>query len=224
MIGLLGPAAPALADSGHWNHDHGRSDGGYSRSGNGDGNNGDNNNGDGNNRDGNGGDSNNGDSGHHHRRHHQDNGTLFVAPNGSSSGSGWSCDDATFSSINAAVAAAAAGGTVVVCPGTYSEDVIVNKALNLMGRDATIDATGLENGVQVVASNVVVDGFTIQNANGEGVLAGVDALTEGPLLPATGPVLTDVTVSNNAVINNDKGFHTTSARAGSCCLRTLRTR
>ena len=43
------------------------------------------------------------------------------------------------------------------------------------------------------------DGFTIENANGEGVLAGVDALTDAGQLPAAGPVLSDVTVSNNLV-------------------------
>jgi parallel beta-helix repeat protein len=158
---------------------------------------------DGNSSDGRGGDS---DHGHQHQ---DQNGTLFVSPQGSSTNSGWSCDDATFTSINAAVTAAPTGGTVVVCEGTYAEDVLVTKALTLTGSDATIDATGLEDGIQVVASNVRVDGFTAENANGEGVLVGVDALTDAGLLPAAGPVLSDVTIENVSAINNNKGFNGT---------------
>lgn len=38
-----------------------------------------------------------------------------------------------FSSIQAAVNAASAGGTVLVCPGTYPEQVLINKALTVKG-------------------------------------------------------------------------------------------
>ena len=127
---------------------------------------------------------------------------------------GTSCDSATFSSINAAVTAAPTGGTVIVCPGTYMEDVLVNKALTLKGEDATIDATDLENGMQVVASDVTVEGFTIENANGEGVLVGIDALTDAGLLSSSGPVLSDVTVQDDEANNNDKGFNGTES--GNC--------
>jgi len=151
-----------------------------------------------------------GDSDHGHHHHDRDhNGTLFVSPQGSPTNSGWSCDSATFTSINAAVTAAPAGGTVVVCAGTYKEDVLVNKSLTLTGQNAIIDATGLENGIQVVASDVWVNGFTTENANGEGVLAGVDALTDAALLPAAGPVLSNVNIADVTAINNDKGFNGT---------------
>src|SRR5581483_11223699 len=50
-------------------------------------------------------------------------GTLYVSPTGSPTAAGTSCGTATFSHIGAAVAAAPSGGTVVVCPGTYAEDV-----------------------------------------------------------------------------------------------------
>lgn len=151
------------------------------------------------------------DSGGDRRDHDRDHGhgSLFVSPTGSSSASGHSCDHATFISIGAAVAAAPAGGSVIVCAGTYHEDVLVNKTLTLTGRDATIDATGLENGIQVVASNVRVKGFTVENANGEGVLVGVDTLADAGLLPASGRVLKYETVEHNVVNNNDKGFNGT---------------
>jgi len=119
---------------------------------------------------------------------------VYVSTNGSPGGKGRSCGTASYSSIGAAVAAAPTGGTVVVCRGTYHEDVLVTKSLRLIGRGGpTIDASGLENAIQVVASHVRVDGFTVENANGEGVLVGIDSFADIALLPASGPVISDVT-------------------------------
>ncbi len=87
--------------------------------------------------------------------------------------------------------------------------MLVNKKLTLSGHDAFIDATGLENGIQVVASHVSVRGFTIKNANGEGILVGVDAPSDEHLLPASGPILDHVTIDDNDVLNNNKGFNGT---------------
>ena len=83
------------------------------------------------------------------------------------------------STISAAVEAAAAGDTIKVGPGTFREDVVIGKPLSLIGsgRDQTIiDATGLANGVYVDGydnggvAEVAVSGFTIRNANFEGIL------------------------------------------------------
>jgi len=143
----------------------------------------------------------------HHSGHSQK--ATYVSPDGSATNPGRSCRSAAFTTISAAVAAAPAGGTVVVCPGTYAEDVVVNKSLDLRGRDAMIDATGLENAIQVVASDVRVSGFTLENANGEGLLAGVDVMTDAGLLPSDGPVLHGIVVEHNRVVNNNKGFNGT---------------
>jgi len=154
------------------------------------------------------------DSGRTDHRGDHGRDALYVAPVGSSHGSERGCRRPDFTSISAAVAAAPSGGTVIVCEGTYNEDVLVNKPLTLTGRDATIDATGLENGIQVVASDVWVGGFTLENANGEGLLVGIDALTDIGLLPSTGPVLDHVTAQDNNAVNNDKGFNGTET--GNC--------
>jgi nitrous oxidase accessory protein NosD len=140
--------------------------------------------------------------------------TLYVSPTGTSTNAGHSCHSATFSSIAAAVAAAPTGGKVVVCHGTYAEDVVIGKALTLSGHHATIDATGLENAIQIVASHVTVRGFTLENANGEGLLAGVDALADAGLLPAGSPLLSRISVEHVRAINNDKGFNGTET--GNC--------
>ncbi|MGZ4314332.1 MAG: hypothetical protein ACXVRS_00715 [Gaiellaceae bacterium] len=136
-------------------------------------------------------------------------GALYVSPHGSAVAAGKNCGTATFSTIGSAVAAASEGGTVVVCPGTYAEDVIVQKALTLIGQNATIDAAGLENAIQVVASDVSVSGFTLENANGEGLLVGIDSFADIGLLPESGPVLSGVTIDHVKAINDDKGFNGT---------------
>ena len=114
-----------------------------------------------------------------------------------------------FSTIGAAVAAASAGDTIHVAPGTYTEDVVIGNSLSLVGSgpDKTIiDATGLANGVYVDGldnpglKNVVVTGFTLENANFEGLL-----VTNA----------SSVAVWNNHMVNNDKALDAaTSSCAG----------
>ncbi len=144
---------------------------------------------------------------------HGNHGAIYVAPGGLLSHSGRSCASARYASINAAVGAAPVGGSVVVCAGTYKEDVLIQKALSLTGRRATIDATGLENAVHVVAAHVRVAGFTLENATGEGVLVGVDSFADAGLLPP-GRVIGYVTIENNRVVNDNKGFSSTGP--GTC--------
>lgn len=96
--------------------------------------------------------------------------TLCVNPTGSSG-----CQ----ATIGKAVSAASPGDTIQVAAGTYKEDVTIGKALSLIGAGSAltiIDATGLGNGIVVDGvdnpglSNVVITGFTVENANFEGIL------------------------------------------------------
>ena len=107
-----------------------------------------------------------------------------------------------YSTISAAVAAAAPSDTVKVMNGTYRETVRITKSISLTADNATIDATGLPRGIFVDGlssphlSNIAIYGFTVQNANFEGILiANASA----------------VTVSSNQVLNNNK------ALTGSTC-------
>ena len=99
--------------------------------------------------------------------------------------------------IGAAVAAASAGDTIRVAPGTYKEDVVIGKSLSLIGTNPNttiIDAKGLANGVYVDGrdheglTNVVVSGFTVENADYEGIL-----VTNASV----------VAISGNHVLGND---------------------
>src|SRR5205823_7866268 len=101
-----------------------------------------------------------------------------------------------FSTITAAIAAANPGDTVQVAPGLYREQVVINKSLSLIGADTAntiIDAGGSNrtsggNGVGIYIdgmdnltpakkliggtglTEVVVQGFTVINAQFEGIL------------------------------------------------------
>lgn len=117
--------------------------------------------------------------------------TLCVNPGGTSGCS---------STISAAVAAAAAGDTIQVAHGTYKEDVVVPKPLSLIGENqenTVIDATGKSNGIDIDGydnpglSDVVVSGFTVENANFSGILAANASA---------------VTISDNEVVDNDKAL------------------
>jgi len=115
--------------------------------------------------------------------------TLCVNPSGTGGCS---------ATIGVAVTAAAPNNTVTVAKGTYHEDVVITKPLSLLGagsQNTVIDATGLSNGVNIDGHNhpglshVSVSGFTVQNANFEGIL-----LTDSSF----------ITIDNNHVTGNNK--------------------
>ena len=92
------------------------------------------------------------------------------------------------------------GDTIQVAQGTYKEDVIIGKSLTLVGKNSAntiIDATGLANGIYIDGidhpglSKVVVTGFTVENANFEGIL-----ITSASL----------VTIEGNHVTDNDRSL------------------
>src|ERR1035438_1534913 len=81
--------------------------------------------------------------------------------------------------ISAAVAVASAGDTVSVAAGTYKESITIGMPLSLIGVDAAttiIEAKGLGTGIYVDGidnkglAGVFISGFTVQDANFEGIL------------------------------------------------------
>ena len=112
---------------------------------------------------------------------------VFVAKNASSTGSGRSCHTARYKTIRSALKAAPPWSAVVVCPGSYHEQVVIKKPVSLIGLHATINQKGVTPtfvvnppgvgkltifaGVVIVSSHVRVQGFTVKNALGEGILA-----------------------------------------------------
>ncbi len=136
---------------------------------------------------------------------------LYVSRSGKPANSDRSCRSAAFRTIQSAVNAAPRGGTVVVCAGTYHEQVVLPAPLSLVGQRATIDQTGVTPSftvtvpglgtqtifaaVVITSSRVTLSGFTVTDAEGEGVLA---AGLNGPVR--------GITISRNTVVHNDLGF------------------
>ncbi len=127
--------------------------------------------------------------------------TLCVNPTGS---------HGCYAKIQPAVDHASANDVINVAPGTYKEDVLIDKPLSLIGAGAdpsVIDATGLAHGVFVDGldnpglHNVTIAGFTVKNALFEGILV-VSA--------------SDVTIRDNRIVDNDKssGLFFTGAPTG----------
>lgn len=58
------------------------------------------------------------------------------------------------------------GHTILVDAGTYYENIVVNKSVSLIGEDSkttVIDANETGNVIEVMANNVTIEGFTVQN-------------------------------------------------------------
>ncbi len=136
--------------------------------------------------------------------------SVFVSTTGSPAASGHSCGSAAFTSIQAAVEAAPVRATVVVCPGTYLQNVTVDKSITLSGRPgAIINATGDAYGVGVTASWVTVTGLTVEGANASvnSPMGPTTTLADGIVTAggyASGPPLTadHVTITHNIVEGN----------------------
>ncbi len=104
--------------------------------------------------------------------------------------------------ISAAVAAAAPNDVIRVAKGTYHENVVIRKPLSLLGENpetTIIDATNLLNAINVDGFNypnaplnlvhVIISGFTVQNADAQGIVVTNSS---------------DVTISNNHATGNDR--------------------
>ena len=145
-----------------------------------------------------------GQNGHHR--------ILYVSHRAWPWGADRSCRSARFRTIQSAVNAARPGGTVVVCPGTYHEQVVIKKPVSLEGRRATIDEAGVTPGLQlplpgfrqpqtifaavvIFSSDVEFSGFKVTHAQGEGILAA-----------GLGGEISDISISHSAVVHNDLGF------------------
>lgn len=78
---------------------------------------------------------------------------------------GFQCPNANFTKIQDAVNASINGDTIVVCNGTYVENVWVNKTLNITGYDRpVVDANLIGSGFTLVSGGNIIQGFYINNS------------------------------------------------------------
>jgi parallel beta-helix repeat protein len=76
----------------------------------------------------------------------------------------------SYTTIQQAINAATDGDTINVSPGTYNENVVVNKTVSLVGaggETTIIDGQNIDITVRVSASNVAISGFLITKGNME---------------------------------------------------------
>jgi parallel beta-helix repeat protein len=118
-----------------------------------------------------------------------------------------------YKTISAALKVAKAGDTITVAAGIYSESVVITKSVALLGAgrsSSIINAIGLANGIFINGmskppatgvNSVVVSGFTVTNANYEGIL----------VANANG-----VTITGNLVSGNNRGLNTSDPSSLSC--------
>lgn len=154
---------------------------------------------------------------------------YYVSPTGSDT-TGNGSISSPFATISHAVAVSTAGATVIVEPGTYPEMVVIPIQLKLISQSSepsntVINAAGKINGIAVVGSasaGTIVEGFTVENANDEGIYvqdsSGVvvenNVVSHNSLSPfpgvgeAKGIQLTgtvDSSVADNTVVGNEYG-------------------
>src|SRR5438132_3602157 len=127
-----------------------------------------------------------------------------------------------FATIQAAVNAANPGDTILADAGIYAESVTVNKSLVLEGAQHGVDAQNGRPGAQesildaatnngqtlfnITASNVTIDGFTVQNATnpnqfGFGILMGAGTSGTQLLNNIIQNNIAGISLANNSVFN-----------------------
>lgn len=105
-----------------------------------------------------------------------------------------------YKTIQEAINAAEAGDTIIVEPGNYTENVLVNKTVSLIGRerDKTIIDGGYSLSVfRVISNNVKIMNFTIQNS------WGTSDIYSGIFLSR----VVNATICNNTMRNNIVGVN-----------------
>ena len=108
------------------------------------------------------------------------------------------------------------GDTIKVCPGFYSEQVMITKTLTLLGAQAGVDARTraivpanesiIDNScgpVQIEADNVTLNGFIVQGANSPRPVLSIRHLDESRISRGT---LGGHQILNNIVQNNISGI------------------
>jgi nitrous oxidase accessory protein NosD len=150
--------------------------------------------------------------------------TLVVDDDGAAALGNCAAETPAHATIQEAVDAAVPDDIIQVCPGTYAESVTVpptTTRLRILGPQAGVDArqrdVGIENeatvdppaggqGFSLLASNTVLDGFTIQGAD---AAPGI----------YTSPLSTRYKIDNNIVRDNVFGLYLNSAGVDNTLVR-----
>jgi parallel beta-helix repeat protein len=120
---------------------------------------------------------------------------VYVDDDYTSSTPGWGYDH--FDTIQDGIDAVE-GSIVYVYNGTYYENIVIDKTINLTGEDRNstiIDGGGSGNTLSITSNNVVLKDFTIQNGGDEWGVGGIEILGDNS------------TILHNKIINNKHGVY-----------------
>jgi len=101
------------------------------------------------------------------------------------------------------------GDTIFVCNGTYYENVIINKSINLFGEDKNntiIDGKRTDDTLWIMASFINVSSFTILNSSTEDWNVGILVIEKEWWEPDDPPFLTNINISDCVIKNNRGGI------------------
>jgi hypothetical protein len=109
------------------------------------------------------------------------------------------------------------GGANVITPGLSGLTLQSNRALGGSAANTVIDATGHANGILDQANGTRVSGFTVENAQLEGILVEPPPSSWPTSPTANAANLTKVTVDGNVVEHNDQAYDTTAPNPFLAC-------
>lgn len=161
-------------------------------------------------------------------------GTLYVSTRGTDSGACRTLSRAC-ATIGYALGQASARDRVLVEPGTYVESensggtqnviaprlagltLAADRAHGASAANTVIDAAGENQGVVVQANGATVEGFTVENAQLEGILAEPIPSTWPATATAPAANITRVRIANNLVENNDQAYEKSAPNPMTAC-------
>jgi len=133
-----------------------------------------------------------------------------------------------YATIGAAVAAASDGDVINVSPGTYTENVVVDKAVTIrgvQGADVTTvaAASSSETVVSIKSSDVTISGFTISGLTSPDWYWRAGVFIHGfDYAEANNACISDVTVSKCIIENNQTGVMISLAENSMIVNNTIR--
>ncbi len=119
-----------------------------------------------------------------------------------------------FNTIQEGIDAVAIGGTVHVAAGTYAENVLINKSIDLLGKDkdTTVLEPGNGKGFYVTVDSVTITGFTIQNCKSKAVQLRNNedcTISDNIITHSSYPIhlssASNITISDNIISHNGPG-------------------
>lgn len=108
-----------------------------------------------------------------------------------------------YKTIQEAINNASSGDTIFVRKGIYTENIVINKSITLIGEDresTIIDGGATGNVISIKASNVTIKGFTIKKSD--------PSIGCGIFIERSGNI-----ISNNSILNNYAGIQITFSSA-----------